>query len=111
MVTDLSAEKGELAWYRMRFRREDEDKDHKSGGWGWHHTRMEDPKRAERRWLAMAVAMQRAVLVGELEKAKQEEQQSRQPQQGKPLRRGGRPATYPGSSDAGRSAAARGRGA
>src|SRR5262249_19312848 len=64
---------------------------HKSGGWGWQQTKMEDPKRAERLWLAMAVAMQIAVLVGGLEEAQEEEQRSRKAQQRKQPRPGGRP--------------------
>jgi hypothetical protein len=92
VVTDLGEEEVELAWYLMRFWIEDEYKDHKSGGWGWQHTKMVDPKRAERLWLAMAVAMQIAVLVGGLEEAKQEEQRSRKARQRKPHRRVGRPA-------------------
>jgi hypothetical protein len=31
-------------------------KDTKRGGWGWHQTKMVDPERAERLWLAIAVA-------------------------------------------------------
>ncbi len=92
VVTDLSEEEVELAWYLMRFWIEDEYKDHKSGGWGWQHTKMEDPKRAERLWLAMAVAMQIAVLVGGLEEARQEEQRSRKARKRKQPRRVGRPA-------------------
>ncbi len=92
VVTDLSEEEVELAWYLMRFWIEDEYKDHKSGGWGWQHTKMEDPKRAERLWLAMAVAMQIVVLVGGLEEARQEEQRSRKARQRKQPRRVGRPA-------------------
>ncbi len=64
VVTDLEEKEAEAAWYQMRFWIEDEYKDHKSGGWGWQHTKMTDPKRAERLWLAMAVAMHLAVLVG-----------------------------------------------
>jgi hypothetical protein len=56
VVTDLPEKEVEIAWYLMRFWMEDEYKDHKRGGWGWQHTKMEDPKRAERLWLAMAVA-------------------------------------------------------
>jgi len=92
VVTDLSEEEVKLAWYLMRFWIEDEYKDHKSGGWGWQHTKMEDPKRAERLWLAMAVAMQIAVLVGGLEEAKEEEPSSRKARQRKQPRRVGRPA-------------------
>lgn len=92
VVTDLPEEEVELAWYLMRFWIEDEYKDHKRGGWGWQHTKMEDPKRAERLWLAMAVAMHMTVLVGGLEEAKEEEQKSRKRRPAKPLKRVGRPA-------------------
>lgn len=61
VVTDLSEKEANAAWYQMRFWIEDEYKDHKSGGWGWEQTKMTDPKRAERQWLARAVAMQIAV--------------------------------------------------
>lgn len=91
VVTDLPEEQVEIAWYLMRFWIEDEYKDHKRGGWGWQHTKMEDPKRAERLWLAMAVAMHMAVLVGGLEEAK-EEVQSRKRRPAKPFKRVGRPA-------------------
>ncbi|MGH2479413.1 MAG: transposase, partial [Ktedonobacteraceae bacterium] len=92
VVTDLPKEEVEIAWYLMRFWIEDEYKDHKRGGWGWQHTKMEDPKRAERLWLAMAVAMQMAVLVGGLEEAKEEEPKSRKRREAVPLKRVGRPA-------------------
>jgi hypothetical protein len=36
----------------------------KRGGWGWHHTKMLDAERAERLWLAMAVATLWTVSVG-----------------------------------------------
>src|SRR5260370_11658775 len=39
-------------------------KDTKRGGWGWHQTKMVDPQRAERLWLAIAVATLWAVSVG-----------------------------------------------
>jgi hypothetical protein len=92
VVTDLLERETKVAWYFVRFWIEDEYKDHKSGGFGWQQTKMVDPKRAERLWLAMAVAMQIAVLVGGLEEAKQEEQKSRQPRRAKQPRRVGRPA-------------------
>src|SRR5215813_3851381 len=34
------------------------------GGWGWHHSKMQDASRVERLWLAMAVAMVWTVGVG-----------------------------------------------
>lgn len=86
MVTDRKEGEVERAWSLMRFWREDEYKDHKGGGWGWQQTKMEDPKRAERLWLAMAV------FVGGLEEAREEEQKRRKARQGKQPRRGGRPA-------------------
>src|SRR5256884_9824882 len=39
-------------------------KDTKRGGWHWHQTKMVDPKRAERLWLAIAVATLWVVSVG-----------------------------------------------
>src|SRR5205807_9633476 len=73
VVTDLDEKEANAAWYQMRFWIEDEYKDHKSGGWGWEQTKMTDPKRAERQWLARAVAMQIAVLVGGQEEATEQE--------------------------------------
>ena len=39
-------------------------KDTKRGGWQWHQTKMVDPRRAERLWLAIAVATVWVVSVG-----------------------------------------------
>ena len=39
-------------------------KDLKRGGLGWHHTKMTDPQRAERLWLAIAVATLWVVSLG-----------------------------------------------
>jgi hypothetical protein len=88
VVTDLDEKAANAAWYQMRFWIEDEYKDHKSGGWGWEQTKMTDPKRAERQWLARAVAMQMAVLIGGQEEA---EEQERQRRKAKGKRRVGRP--------------------
>src|SRR5437667_8394557 len=76
VVTDLDEKEANAAWYQMRFWIEDEYKDHKSGGWGWEQTKMTDPKRAERQWLARAVAMQIAVLVGGQEEAEEDKHKS-----------------------------------
>ena len=91
VVTDLGEKEGNAAWYQMRFWIEDEYKDHKSGGWGWEQTKMEDPKRAERLWLAMAVAMLMTVLVGGQEEANEQEQKRRVASRLKGKRRVGRP--------------------
>jgi hypothetical protein len=91
VVTDLDEKESHAAWYQMRFWIEDEYKDHKSGGWGWEQTKMTDPKRAERQWLARAVAMQMAVLVGGQKEAAEQERQRRAQRQLKGKRRVGKP--------------------
>ena len=91
VVTDLDEKEANAAWYQMRFWIEDEYKDHKSGGWGWEQTKMTDPKRAERQWLARAVAMQIAVLVGGQEEANEQERKRRATKKRKGKRRVGRP--------------------
>jgi hypothetical protein len=75
----------------MRFWIEGEYKDHKSGGWGWQHTKMEDPKRAERQWLARAVAMHIAVLVGGKQEAEEHKQKRSKASKPQGKRRAGRP--------------------
>lgn len=64
VVTDLAPEQVQGAWYRLRAWVEGGFKDYKRGGWGWQHTRMLDPQRAERLWLALAVATLWVVGVG-----------------------------------------------
>lgn len=91
VVTDLSEKEANAAWYQMRFWIEDEYKDHKSGGWGWQQTKMTDPGRAERQWLARAVAMQIAVLVGGQEEATEPERQRKNARKRSGKRRVGRP--------------------
>jgi hypothetical protein len=91
VVTDLEEKDVNAAWYQMRFWIEDEYKDHKSGGWGWEQTKMTDPKRAERQWLARAVAMQMAVLVGGQEEAAEQEHKRKQAHKRSGKRRVGRP--------------------
>lgn len=72
IATDLPETQSQIAWYRMRFWIEGGFKDQKRGGWQWHHTKMEDPRRAERVWLAMAVATVWVVSVGGQAEAQQE---------------------------------------
>lgn len=91
VVTDLDEKEANAAWYQMRFWIEDEYKDHKSGGWGWEQTKMEDPKRAERQWLARAVAMQMAVLVGGQEEAEEQQRMHCKGKRKTGKRRVGRP--------------------
>jgi hypothetical protein len=56
VITDLPPEAANVCWYGMRAWIENGFKRLKSAGWQWQYTRMEDPKRAERLWLALAVA-------------------------------------------------------
>jgi hypothetical protein len=56
IVTDLPPTQAEGLWYSYRSWIEDGYRDFKSDGWGWQSSRMTDPKRAERVWLAMSVA-------------------------------------------------------
>jgi len=64
IVTDLAPEQATVVWYGMRSWIEGGFKDTKRGGWGWHQTKMVDPARAERLWLAIAVATLWVVSVG-----------------------------------------------
>lgn len=56
ILTDLAPQQGQVSWYGLRSWIEQGFKDSKSGGWQWQSTRMADPQRAERLWLAIAVA-------------------------------------------------------
>ena len=64
IVTDLAPQQATAAWYGMRSWIEGGFKDTKRGGWQWHQTKMADPERAERLWLAIAVATLWVVSVG-----------------------------------------------
>jgi hypothetical protein len=56
IVTDLPPQQVHAAWYRLRAWIEGGFKDYKRGQWGRQHTKMRDPERAERLWLALAVS-------------------------------------------------------
>ncbi len=64
ILTDLPAAQADVAWYGLRAWIECGFKDSKRGGWHWEQTKMRDPRRAERLWLAMAVATLWVVSVG-----------------------------------------------
>jgi hypothetical protein len=64
IVTDLPPQQTQGAWYRLRAWIEGGFKDYKRGQWGWQHTKMLDPQRAERLWLALAVSTLWVVGVG-----------------------------------------------
>src|SRR5207344_2879278 len=56
VVTDLPPEAADAGWYGLRAWIEHGFKLIKRGGWHWQRTRMTDPERASRLWLAVAVA-------------------------------------------------------
>lgn len=56
ILTDLPAAGCDAAWYGLRTWCEQGFKCYKRGGWQWQYTRMTDPARAARVWLALAVA-------------------------------------------------------
>jgi len=56
IITDFPPETANACWYGMRAWIEQGFKLIKSGGLQWHHTRMRNPNRAERVWLAISVA-------------------------------------------------------
>jgi len=73
VLTDLPPESADASWYGMRTWIEQGFKVVKGGGWHWDRTRMEDPERVERLWLAMAVATLWTVAVGIEDEVRQEE--------------------------------------
>lgn len=64
VLTDLPPEGSDASWYGLRAWIEQFFKDGKRGGWQWQRTRMTDAARAERLWLALAVATLWLVRVG-----------------------------------------------
>ncbi len=64
ILTDVAPESANVVWYAMRSWIEGGFKDTKRGGWQWHQTKMTDPARASRLWLAIAVATLWVVSVG-----------------------------------------------
>jgi hypothetical protein len=56
ILTDLPPEASDACWYGLRAWIEQGFKIIKRAGWQWQRTRMTDPRRAERLWLAVAVA-------------------------------------------------------
>jgi Transposase DDE domain len=64
VVTDLPPAAADAGWYGLRAWIEQGFKLTKRGGWQWQRTRMTDPARAGRLWLAVAVATLWLVRVG-----------------------------------------------
>ena len=64
ILTDLPTAACNVCWYTMRAWIEQGFRTIKRGGWQWHQTRMTDPRRAQRLWLAVSVATLWLVSVG-----------------------------------------------
>jgi hypothetical protein len=64
VLTDLPPAQVDVAWYRLRAWIACSDTDRTRGGWHWEQTKMTNPRRAERLWLAMALATLWVVSVG-----------------------------------------------
>jgi hypothetical protein len=56
VLTDLPPGYADACWYGLRAWIEQGFKRCKRGGWQWQHTRMGNPARAERLWMAIAIA-------------------------------------------------------
>lgn len=64
ILTDLEPKQADILWYGLRPSTECVYRDIKSDGWQWHNTRLLDPQRAERLWLAIAVSTLWMVMLG-----------------------------------------------
>jgi hypothetical protein len=64
LLTDLAPQQALPGWYALRTWIECSFKHIKSAGWQWQYTRMTDPHRATRLWLALAVATLWVLSVG-----------------------------------------------
>ena len=64
ILTDLKPTDADVRWYGFRSWIECSYRDFKSDGWQWHKTRLRQPDRAERHWLAMSVAMLWMLTIG-----------------------------------------------
>lgn len=64
ILTDLPPKAANVSWYGFRAWIEQGFKKIKRGGWQWQYTRMQDPARAERLWLAIALATWWLLAVG-----------------------------------------------
>lgn len=64
VVTDLEPHQADVAWYGLRSWIESGFKHTKRAGWQWQATKMTDPERATRLWLAIALATLWVLSVG-----------------------------------------------
>ena len=73
VLTDLDSADADVVWYGFRSWIECSYRDFKSDGFGWHKTRLRQPERAERHWLAMSVAMLWILTIGGEQEISQDE--------------------------------------
>ena len=73
ILTDLESRNADVNWYGFRSWIECSYRDFKSDGFGWHKTRLRQPDRAERHWLAMSVAMLWILTIGGEQEISQDE--------------------------------------
>lgn len=64
ILTDLCPENADALWYGVRAWIESAFKDTKRGGLHWEQTKMTEPRRAERLWLAIALALLWSIAMG-----------------------------------------------
>ena len=57
VITDLDSADADVSWYGFRSWIECSYRDVKSDGFGWHKTRLRQPDRAERHWLAQSLRL------------------------------------------------------
>ena len=72
ILTDLPPECADACWYGLCTWIERGFKYSKRSGWQWQHTRMDDPARAERLWMAIALATWWLLSVGGETEAEQD---------------------------------------
>ena len=73
ILTDLNPDDANVCWYGFRCWIECSYRDVKSDGWQWQRTRLRNPERAERQWLAMAVALLWTITLGGEQEAQSHE--------------------------------------
>ncbi len=74
VLTDLTPNEANVCWYGFPSWIECSYRDVKSDGWQWQRTRLRNPERAERQWLAMAVALLWAITLGGEQEAQSHEE-------------------------------------
>ncbi len=85
ILTDLNATEGNVCWYGFRSWIECSYRDVKSDGRARQRTRLSNPERAERHWLAMAVALLWTITLGGEQEAQSHDQLMSESAQSPPI--------------------------